>query len=106
MKANIPPFHVGQKIVCIDDVFFYHGSRGERTPVKDKVYTVRGVYHSINGFSITLVEIINPPMQYYNIFSECRFLTKRFVSVKEQTAPLLTFENIKETESEEILIMN
>lgn len=111
MKNNIPPFTIGQKVVCINDVFFSHGIDGEITPKNGNTYTVRGIFNSVRGFSITLVEIKNNERMYRDgllkiVVTECRFLAHRFRPLQELKAPILTFEKIKEEEKEEILILN
>ncbi len=70
-------FHIGQRIICVDDRFVGENRVFDRTftvrcpnlPVKSRVYTVRGFTVPYVGYpgrpGILLEEIINPPCPYF-----------------------------------------
>ncbi len=99
MKANIPPFTVGQKVVYIGQREF---NRALIYPPKNSVvelvdinFDFWGMWHyKIKGF------------EYNDRGQGCWFHFEEFRPLQEQKAPLLTFEKIKEEEKEEVLIMN
>lgn len=98
-KLNLPPFYVGQKVVCIESKWIgEHPLIFIEEPLKDKTYTVNYIDYD----------------EFYNIWfigltemnQEDEFLSSCFAPLQEVPAPLLTFEQIKQTEKEEILILN
>lgn len=103
MKIDIPPFHIGQKVVCVM-------SHSWGFVVKDKIYTIESISKCRCGFSVKLVGISYkyPSFCYIckNDFSDLYIASDRFKPLQEQKAPLLTFEKIQEKEKEEILVMN
>jgi hypothetical protein len=59
-------FHVGQKIVCVDDDFAGRNMFSRipsNLPVKNAVYTIRGFVDARGKTFIRLVEILNTPRQ-------------------------------------------
>lgn len=110
MKSNIPPFTPGQKVVCVK------GSP-EHGLYTGKTYILSAVYPC--GCGSTVVQYgakTDKTKTKTTCHGCCRDIgdtlpewacsSERFAPLQEQTAPLLTFEKIKETEKEEILIMN
>lgn len=66
-------FHVGQKVVCVDDTGDRVG-RTETFPVKGVVYTIR----ACGQYGVHLEEIINQPQQYIQDYGEVFFKARRF----------------------------
>lgn len=69
------PFHVGMRVVCVDDNFLSHGTRGEITPSNGGIYTIREI---TPRYAFRLVEIVNKPLEYKQGFGECSFQPRRF----------------------------
>jgi hypothetical protein len=69
-------FHVGQKVVCVDDTWVTHF--GETTPEKGAVYTVRDVRKVSGNATIHLVEVRNEPAFYADGLCECSFGVNAF----------------------------
>jgi len=86
-------FHVGQRVVCIDDRF--QGGYGiEALPRKSHTYTIRGV--RISGWEgcptcVVLEEILNQPRQYRNGFHEAHFDARGFRPVIERKTDISVF---------------
>lgn len=78
-------FKVGQKVVCINDTPDpNHPKRpGIKTPVKDKIYTIRDIYVTKNEkiLALMLEEIINPPHPSWG--RELGFRAIRFKPIDE-----------------------
>lgn len=108
-KLNLPPFYIGQKVVCVKPSE-KHGL------FKDKIYTITDVKRCICGctqvsWGVKTTETglncascdkdltIGSIPEYYALAS-------RFCPAEEKPLPLLTFEQIKKEEKEEILILN
>ena len=83
-------FHIGQRIICVDDRFVGENRVFDRTftvrcpnlPVKSRVYTVRGFVVPYVGYpgmpGILLEEIINPPCPYFEGTFEPSFSRRIF----------------------------
>ena len=96
-------FHVGQKIVCINGNF--KDSRWYRSlyqPKQGHIYTIRDFAHaeyvaasdSPSGSFVYLVEIINPPVLWYNGFWELAWPLRRFRPVIERKTDISIFTKI------------
>ena len=111
MKANIPPFYVGQKVVYIKSEWF----------PKDSVHIVSSinrikcgcweVYVDGKGWGKNNQRNKNVICKgcygrYFSVKTYLGYLHSDFKPIEEMKAPLLTFEKIKEEEKEEVLIMN
>jgi len=108
-KLNLPPFYVGQKVVCVK-------THSQGIVVKGNVYSVKECYLSPCGCNyVVCVGVLatgqfnkcttcgkrrNPESKYHPISHEL------FAPVQEAKPPLMTFTQIKEKEKEEILILN
>lgn len=113
MKNNIPPFYIGQKVVCIKD----HNDP-ECELRLNKVYTVRSLWLCKCGWSVDVgikdpcVLLEEDTIYYCNVCEveqntdSWLLLCNRFRPLQEQKAPMLTFTKIKEEEKEEILTLN
>lgn len=93
MKVNLPPYYAGQKVVAKRNASTELGDR----LIKDEKYTVEKCewISLVDSFAVTVfgnLGLWHP--------------TKDLVPVEEQPMPLLTFEKIKEKETEEILTLN
>lgn len=93
MKANIPPFTVGQKVICVMEARTHNK---EFSLKRGQTYIVQSIEYNTK-YSTWLISVFD---------NGGKWIPKEFAPIQEQTAPLLTFEKIKETEKEEILIMN
>lgn len=106
MKNNIPPFYVGQKVVYIT---------GKAMP-KNSIHTVRGAkQHPCGCWAIDIGRKADTPLHvcYHHRDSDALFtngigwfVSESFRPLQEMKAPMLTFEKIKESEKEEVLILN
>lgn len=103
MKISIPPFHIGQKVVCVI-------SHSWGFVVKDKIYTIESIEKCNCGFNVKLVGVTYITGTRCSIcnhhHSDVYIKYNRFKPLQEQKVPLITFEKIQEKEKEEILVMN
>lgn len=110
---NIPPFYVGQKVVCIKE----HNDP-ECELRLNNVYTVRSLWLCECGWSID-VGIKDSNILLKGDTTYCcdacdveqntdswLLFCNRFKPLQELKVPMLTFEKIKEEEKEEILTLN
>lgn len=72
------PFHVGMKVVCVDDESINPTHRFEVFPKKGSVYTIRTICENENGVGLRVDEILNPCAHYSGGFMEIRFKLHRF----------------------------
>jgi hypothetical protein len=96
-------FHIGQRVVCVDDRFA--GENGvfdpafaklyPNLPAKGRLYTVRGFVVPYAGYPGTpgmlLEEIINPPCSYHEGTFEPSFLPLHFRAVTERKTDISVF---------------
>jgi hypothetical protein len=85
MENPLFNWHIGQKIVCIDDHYPNPPYYGEKTPKKDSIYTIRGICDSDveEAPAFHLFEIVNKPNIYNRndgseVFGELYFWSFRF----------------------------
>jgi len=115
-KLNLPPFYIGQKVIYITGI----------SMPKDSVHTVSDMRQNIcgcwsieiNGAVIKTIPFKNDgthvscdDCNYFEPLRSSHFkLTgwdpRSFRAIKEAKPPPLTFTQIKETEKEEMLILN
>lgn len=69
---------VGSLVELVDDNWKMRPFGSEITPVKGKIYTVRGIVKCSNGTGIRLEEIINPKYKFVDGFGERVFNIKKF----------------------------
>lgn len=87
-------FHVGQKVVCIDDSI---GLDGSAAPIEEgRIYTVRGVTkgHSVRGEDIGLLFKEIPPMPAF----PQGYSHSRFRPVVERKTSIAIFHEILHTQ--------
>lgn len=108
-KVNLPPFYVGQKVVANRSA-----TSGKTVVKKGDVFSVLQIKHCCGSKYIVDVGLKLTTEKY----CQCADCSKKrfgdilwcahfgFSPLQEQPAPLLTFTQIKETEKEEILILN
>ena len=84
-------FHVGQKVVCIDDDGL-HLRPDEDGPCKGQVYTIRGFNEQVGG--LLLIEVINFPQLYREGYGELSFRPSRFRPVVERKTDISLFKAI------------
>ncbi len=85
------PFFIGQKVVCIDDVFRDPDWKQFTVPIKNQIYTIRDIYIGYfkdeTTVAIHLQEIINPFVPSYAVWGcpngEVGFYWKRFRPLRE-----------------------
>lgn len=100
-------WHVGMKVVCVDDVFDESGRNGigracEVVPVAGQVYTIRAIGKFYPGnpeeLVIVLNEIVNPVLPYrygYSVVrSERCFGVFRFRPVQKRKTDISIFTAI------------
>lgn len=104
-KLNLPPFYVGQKIVCVighKDGQFKKGDVFKVQSIKRESCCGNWVVNIGLRTDYCLIVCqcghINNNDDYYSC--------NRFKPLEEMNAPLLTFQQIKEVEKEEVLILN
>lgn len=73
-------FHVGQKVVCVDECPPEYRLQHEDIvfPVKGAVYTIRDTMFEGGKAWVRLVEIVNKPQQYDDGWDECDFWAGHF----------------------------
>lgn len=87
-------FHIGQKVVCVDDE--WDSKDGEIEPVMNHVYTVRDLGDGDEEFPcIRLVEIVNPPVFYTcDGMAECSWADDQFRPLEEKPDSIELFREI------------
>jgi len=91
MSAN---WHVGMKVVCIDDTNYIVTGHRETLPRKGVVYTIRGLIERGDGLGVCLEEIVNQPHRYTSGFVEAHFLVRRFRPVVTDKTQFSLLETI------------
>lgn len=110
-KLNLPPFHIGQKVIYIT---------GKYMP-KNSIHTVEEVIKDVCGCYIISVNTKTPKVEYGVTHLYCGVCKKQFPinkwktnywnassfrAAEEINIPLMTFSEIKKKEKQEILILN
>lgn len=94
-------FRVGQKVVCIDDVWPpYRHPLILLRPVHGEVYTIRFIEPAAYGIGVLLEEIRNHPSVFRDGAGEPGFLARRFRPLIERKTDISIFTemlNTKET---------
>jgi hypothetical protein len=102
-KGYFDMFHIGQRVVCIDDRFpgengVFDPTFAERCPnlpVRGLIYTVRDFVVPYAGYPGTqgmlLEEIINPPCPYFEGTFEPSFFPSHFRPVNERATDISIF---------------
>ena len=86
---NLPPFYIGQKVVCVAEFNTASTSTyNEQAPKKDEVYTVRYIDFDGGYFYIRLKEIVNKERLYISGFGECKFNANKFVPLEHTFKPI------------------
>jgi hypothetical protein len=112
-RIDIPRFHEGQKVVCVNTI----GTQGIKHMAH---YVVVKNFYCTCGVNLIDVGVGQYDSRIHGTQCDCGrchdfiyvYKPSRFVPLQEQTAPLLTFEKInesekvKEREEQEILILN
>lgn len=84
-------FHVGQKVVCVDDKNWRARFFMEKLPIQGEVYTIRGFFEALDGLRIWLEEIKNEKHHYADHgFMESPFLLRRFRPVHKTDISIFT----------------
>ena len=107
MKANIPPFYVGQKVVYVTGLIL----------PKNSIHVIRGMVRYCCGCWIVDIGLkVSEPFYVHCHLHGLLTKTPRngimyaastsFRPIQEQKFPLLTFTQIKEKEREEVLSDN
>ena len=92
-------FHVGQKVVCVDDHFNCGYARLVKTPIKGQVYTIRRLYtfKACTGSVVTIVhleEIVNPVLKWDAGVMEAGFVPRRFRPVVQRKTDISLFTSM------------
>ena len=107
-------FHIGQRIICVDDRFVGENrvfdptftARCPNLPVKGRVYTVRGFvvpyawYPDMPG--LLLEEIINPLCPYFEGTFEPSFFPSHFRPLTERNTDISVFMAMLENAPEKV----
>jgi hypothetical protein len=83
-------FHVGQKVVCVDDSLSELRDLNEILPTRGTVYTIRAIVRR-GSLCFHLVEITNEPYRYQDGFGEVSFKAYRFRPVVERKTDISIF---------------
>lgn len=85
-------FHIGQLVVCIDDTWdSTRADYGKLTyPVKEMIYTIRGIQTFKNGVGVVLEEIVNEPFPYSESFAEGHWRIDRFRPIQKTSIEIFT----------------
>lgn len=92
-------FKVGQKVVCVDDVFAFGWERIVKTPVKGQVYTIRQLltFKACTGAVVTTIlldEIVNPVRKWDAGVMEAGFVPRRFRPVVQRKTDISIFKSL------------
>jgi hypothetical protein len=92
-------WHVGMKVVCIDDDYGHidpdDDAFREIRPVKVKDYTIRDIGIGSTGLAtIRVEEIINAPMVYSDGYAEVSFYAFRFRPVQTRKTDISIFTSM------------
>jgi hypothetical protein len=104
-KLNLPPFYVGQEVIGV-----IPNEKG--FPKKGVEYKVLAIKKELCCGLLTIYVGYKTQYTITRCFCGCErpnydfYSAHRFAPLQEAQAPLLTFEQIKQTEKEEILILN
>ncbi len=98
-------FKIGEKAVCIDHFEFREDDAiiGNKFPVKNEIYTIRGIFIDHEGTYLVFEELINPFVHYADASGECQFNSAKFRKLDHQFAEDV-IANIIEKVREESLI--
>ncbi len=88
------PFYKGQKVVCV-----IPAALGSIKTIKEQIYTCAG--HDPKG-EMLIKELPHPHNHFKYYCAPYEF----FRPLKDDVIPYLTFNQIKSTEKEEVLILN
>lgn len=92
-------WHIGQLVVCINDIEMGNRFIDEIKPVKGQIYTIRDIEIYVSKTGLLLEEIINKPRNYLHpdtleveykeaVYLSCRFRPLRKTSIDVFTAML------------------
>ncbi len=107
-KLNVPPFYVGQKVVCVSGGKYH--KTGDVVNVVEISKTQCGCWYigtskrSMSYYPNGLKATCDCGCETNDNFTG--FSPNDFRPLEEIKPPFLTFEKIKETEKEEVLILN
>ena len=91
-------FHVGQRVVCIDDIGCAPGSEFPYIPIKGSIYTVRGFVSPHVGYERTpgmlLEEVVNAPWEYNEGVVEPSFHPYHFRPVVQRKTDISVFKRM------------
>jgi hypothetical protein len=86
-------FHIGQKVVCVDDVPLPEGWDGDPL-VRGVIYTITAIYYEYGSCGLLLREAVRSPraLQYWN--SEAGYYARRFRPLEEKSDSIELFREI------------
>ena len=104
---NLPPFFVGQKVVCVKA---NADSLGNNL-VRDNTYTVQGVHKCECGWKVSVGgitdnRIIRCPCGCPDPDTNVWWFSNRFAPLDQTSFPAMTFKEIQKVEVKEPLVMN
>lgn len=111
---NLPPFYVGQKVVCVRSCDSTKWGTGDKVNgvVKGETYTIKAIAPNCCGVGF-MVDVGLIPKYDVLCSKCCKNLGKTlwanpklFAPIEKQNFPLMTFKEIVKKEEEQVLIDN
>jgi hypothetical protein len=91
MAGDYTSWHVGMKVVCVDDEL---ENCGEIYPKLDEVYTIRSINPDLDGGPVPFIrfeEVRNALQFYAEGFDECEFIASNFRPVLTRKTDISIF---------------
>lgn len=92
---NLPPFYIGQKVVCNRGALWFLNDEIVVGPKKDEHVIIKNLYnHPIDGWIIDLVEYPSSNIEeYFIVVEDGEF---NFKPLQEQKFPLISYSKVLE----------
>jgi hypothetical protein len=84
-------WHVGMKVVCVDDDWDFGPLPGETFPKAGAVYTIRSLSIEGSEVFVQLAEIVNPVCVFEDIIGESEFAAVNFRPVQPRKTDISIF---------------
>lgn len=88
-------FHVGQKVVCVDDDWYVADlPELQCVPKKHSIYTIRAIEQIGDGDGFLLCEIVNPVIEWDGVTAEPTFDAESFRPIVERKTDISIFKKM------------